>query len=132
MKRSEMLDILSNSIYEHISAYPDGTLDTDDYRYILDDLEKAGMLPPISEEDIKEINNKIDRHNSANPTIYDAYCILDYCSWDTKDTILTLGDVFTVEMLRREANRNRFNEERKKEIVEQLTVILKKLEPEDE
>lgn len=46
MKRSEMLNVLLGSIYENIGCYDGLGLVTDDYAKILDDLEKAGMLPP--------------------------------------------------------------------------------------
>ena len=44
MKRSEMLDILLQSIYKNIVA-GDGGIYTDDYADILTDLEEAGMIP---------------------------------------------------------------------------------------
>lgn len=47
MKRSEMLQILLGSIYENISCYEGLGLDTSNYNKILDDLEAAGMVPPL-------------------------------------------------------------------------------------
>ena len=45
MKRSEMVDVLFNSMNKHFTYYGDEGWSAD-YDAILLDLEKAGMLPP--------------------------------------------------------------------------------------
>lgn len=63
MKRSEMLKILQDSFIYHMN--PAGPAETDEEMYsnILADLERAGMIPPISHFDLGLEHNEWESEN---------------------------------------------------------------------
>jgi hypothetical protein len=85
MKRSEMVKkiakyILNEIEQEYMIEGNENVISSE----LLDLIEEAGMLPPLSKSKEKELWDDIYKHNDANPVLY-ADCMDYYFDWEPED-----------------------------------------------
>lgn len=74
MKRSEMIKLLQNYVYDATDG--DIMISPDESKLLLGFIEKAGMLPPLNEENYHFMDNAAKNH--VNQAKW-------YFSWESED-----------------------------------------------